>query len=327
MKHILIVQPIHSEAIAFLDHRTDVTYEVATDFSQHKLLTLVPQADALIVRDAPLPIAVLEAAPLLKVVSRHGVGYDNIPIDYCTSRGLPVTVVGDVNAISVAEHTFFLILAVAKHGIRLDRAVRTGDFSARNRLLSAELRGRTLLVIGFGRVGREVARRAAAFGMEIVVYDPHTDRTRYPDVRFSDNLLEALPRAHVVTLHLPLSLETAHFIGAREMEAMRPGAILINTARGGIVDEAALLTALDRRHLLGAGLDTFETEPLPHSHLLAMRDDVVLSPHSAALTEEALVAMGLTAVRNALAGIDGTLDPSVVVNQPRPRESLCHAVQ
>lgn len=310
-----MVQPVRPEALALLEARQDIAHEVVTDFSQANLLRHVAAVEALIIRDAPLPAAVLEAAPLLKVVSRHGVGYDNIPIDYCTRRGLPVTVVGDVNAASVAEHALFLMLAVAKWGVRLDRAVRAGDFAARGRLTAVELRGRVLLVVGFGWVGREVARRAAAFGMEVIVYDPLAERGRDPGVRFADDLEEALAEAQVVTLHLPLGPDTRHLIGARELAAMRAGAILVNTARGGIVDEAALIAALDRGHLLGAGLDTFETEPLPTSHPLARRDDVVLSPHSAALTDEALVAMGVAAVRNALAGIDGSLAPRLVVNR------------
>ena len=269
MKRILIVQPVRPEATALLDARPDVAYEIVTDFSEENLLRHAPPADALVIRNAPLPVAVLDAAPRLKVVSRHGVGYDNIPIDYCTKRRLPVTVVGDVNAVSVAEQTFFLILAVAKHGLRLDRAVRTGDFVARNRLPAAELRGRTLLVIGFGRVGREVASRGVAFGMEVVVHDPLADRGRHPGTRFSDDLRQALASADVVTLHVPLAPDTLHMIGPGELAAMRQGAILINTARGGIVDEAALVASLDSGHLMGAGLDTFEEEPLPPTHPLA----------------------------------------------------------
>src|SRR5262249_19226155 len=148
------------------------------------------ESDAITVRDAPLPIDVLEAAPQLKVISRHGVGYDNIPIDYCTSRGVPVTVVGDVNAVSVAEQTMYLMLAAARHGIELDHAVRSGAFAARAKIVGAELRGRSLLIVGFGRIGREVATRAQAFGVKVIVFDPYMVRTRSPDFAFVDSLAE-----------------------------------------------------------------------------------------------------------------------------------------
>uniref|UniRef100_UPI00190F7B96 NAD(P)-dependent oxidoreductase n=1 Tax=Rhizobium sp. 18055 TaxID=2681403 RepID=UPI00190F7B96 len=232
MKKILVIQPLRAEALALLDERADVTYQVVTDFSKDNLLKHVADADAITVRDAPLPIEVLAAAPNVKVVSRHGVGYDNIPIDYCTSRGIPVTVVGDVNAISVAEQTMFLMLAAAKSGVQLDTAVRKGDFAARSRLIGIELRGRTLLVVGFGRIGREVAKRSASFGMNIVVFDPYAKRDGYDGVSFVDRLEDGLAVADVVTLHVPLSDSTRNLIDDGALNQIKRGAIVVNTARG-----------------------------------------------------------------------------------------------
>ena len=315
MKKILVVQPLRPEALALFDARSDVGYEVITDYAPDNLLRHIGDADALTIRDAPLPTQVLQAAPRLAVISRHGVGYDNIPIDYCTSRNLPVTVVGDVNAVSVAEQTMFLMLAAAKHGIVLDAAVRSGDFSARSRLIGLELRGKKLLVVGLGRIGREVAARARAFGMTIIGYDPYADRTLLPDIVFVDDLDEGLAQADVLTVHVPLGPTTRDLIGAREIALMPKGSIVLNTARGGIVDEDALLAALDAGHLWAAGLDTFDLEPLPADHPLTRSERVVLSPHSASLTEASLIAMGLATAKNALAGLDGTLDPALVVNR------------
>ncbi|WP_216332436.1 hydroxyacid dehydrogenase [Rhizobium sp. X9] len=315
MKKILVVQPLRPEALNLFDQRSDVTYEIVTDFSRENLLNHVTDADAITVRDAPLPVDVLEAAPNLKIVSRHGVGYDNIPVDYCTSRGIPVTVVGDVNAISVAEQTMFLMLAAAKSGVQLDKAVRQGDFAARSRLIGVELRGRTLLVVGFGRIGREVAKRSASFGMNIVVFDPYAARSDANDATFVDRLEDGLAAADVVTLHIPLSDATRNLIDATALKQVKRGAIVINTARGGIIDENALADALADGHVRAAGLDTFETEPLPSTDRLVSEERVVLSPHNAALTEESLVAMGVMTARNALAGLDGNLDPALVVNR------------
>jgi len=314
MSKIVVIQPLRPEALHLFESRPDVVFEVVTDFSPENLLRHIGSADAITVRDAPLSQQVLEAAPNLRVISRHGVGYDNIPIDYCTARGLPVTVVGDVNAISVAEQTMFLMLAAARNGIELDGAVRQGDFSARSRLIGVELKGRTLLIVGFGRIGREVAKRALAFGMIVLVCDPFSDRGDRA-VRFVGSLEEGLAIADVVSLHVPLQSETRGLIGPREIALLPSGAILINTARGGIVDEDALCAAMLAGHVRAVGLDTFEREPLPIEHPLIGLKKAILSPHSAALTEESLLAMGLATVRNALDGIDGKLNPALVVNR------------
>lgn len=315
MKKILCIQPLHPEAIKLLEARSDIKFEVVTDFSVENLLSKVSDADAITVRDAPLPIEVLEAAPNLKIVSRHGVGYDNIPVEYCTSRGIPVTVVGDVNTTSVAEHTLFLMLATARSGIRLDDAVRNGNFSARSKVPCFELSKRTLLIVGYGRIGQEVALRAKAFGMNIIVFDPYAKAADHPGTVFVQHLDDALAFADMVSLHIPLSPKTRNLIGERELQLMPQGAVVINSARGGIVDEDALVRAIRQGHIRGAGLDTFSVEPLPADSPLIAEQDVILSPHSAALSTEALIGMGVMTVKNALAGLDGALNPALVVNR------------
>lgn len=311
---VVVVQPLHAEAIALLDRRSDVSYRVLTDWSESELLTHAAEADAITIRDAPLPPSFVEAATNLKVIARHGVGYDNVPIDLCTLRGIPVALVGPANAVSVAEHTMMLMLAAARAAIELDTAVRDGDFAARSRVRGVELRGRTLLLVGYGQIGREVAARAAAFGMRVCVVDPNLASQPSEGIELIAGLDAALRDADVVSLHLPLTDETRGLIGARELDLMPPGSILVNAARGGLVDEVALLDAVRSRHLYGAGIDTFAVEPLSSDSPLLTERRIVLSPHAAALTEEAMVAMGVATVNNALAGIDGTLDPALVVN-------------
>lgn len=315
MKKIVVIQPLRPEALALFDQRSDVTYEIVTDFTPANLLTKVAEADAITVRDAPLPVEVLAAAPNLKIVSRHGVGYDNIPVAYCSERGIPVTVVGDVNAVSVAEHAIYLILAAARFGVELDEAVRGNEFGRRAKLIGVELQGRTLLLVGYGRIGRETARRAQGLGMEIIVYDPYADRAAFPGTRFAETLDEGLEQADVVSLHIPLSDATRNLIDARALALMPKGSIVINTARGGIIDEEALAASLNSGHTHAAGLDVFAVEPLPAGSPILGSKRVILTPHSAALTEESLIGMGVMTARNALAGLDGTLDPQLVVNR------------
>ena len=156
-KKVLVIQRIAQPALDMLSARDDIEFEVLTDTSVDNIAARSVDVDAITIRDAPLPAEAIAGARNLKVVSRHGVGYDNVPIAFCTERGIPVTIIGDVNAVSVAEHTLFLMLAVAKNGGRFDRAVRAGDFAVRSRKTTVELRGKTLLLVGYGRIGQEFA--------------------------------------------------------------------------------------------------------------------------------------------------------------------------
>lgn len=314
-KKILVIQPLHPTAIALLDARKDISYEVMTDFSEATLVKAARNVDAITVRDAPLSRNVIEQAPSLSVISRHGVGYDNIPVDFCTQKSIPVTVVGPVNAVSVAEQTLFLLLAAARAGVVLDRAVRDGNFSARSNTLGVELLGKTLLLIGYGRIGQEVARRALAFGLKVTVYDPYYAGGADVEITLVGCLDAALKQADAVSLHLPLSDATRNILGARELGLLPKGAIIVNASRGGLIDETALANAVQSRALHGAGIDTFNVEPLDPRSPLIREPRIVLSPHSAALTEDALIAMGVKTVENALAGLKGSLNPQLVINK------------
>ncbi len=314
-KKVLVIQPLHEKALALLDGREDVSYKIVTDFSEENLLKHVGSADAITVRDAAMSRKVVEQATSARVISRHGVGFDNIPVDFCTQLNIPVTIVGPVNAVSVAEHTIFLLLAAARAGIELDSAVREGRFAARANTPGLELNGKTLLLIGFGRIGQEVARRAAALGMCVLVFDPYVADACNLSVTFVEYLDEALKGADAVSLHLPLTDETRDILGERRLALLPRGAIVVNASRGGLMDEDALVRHIRSGALHGAGIDTFQIEPLPPQSPLVVEKRVVLSPHSAALTEEALIGMGVKTVENALAALDGTLDPELVVNK------------
>ncbi len=311
---VLVIQSLLPTSLAILDRHPDVRWEMVDECSPSFLAEKVRDAAAITVRTAPLPQSVLENAPKLKVISRHGVGYDNLPVDYCTSRKIAVTVVGDANSTAVAEHAMFLILASAKLAIKMDAAVREGDFSARLRNFGLELNGRTLLIVGCGRIGRKLSPRACAFGMKVVFYDPYIDQVRVPDAEFVPSLEDGLKCADVVSLHVPLTPQTQNMLSARELDILPPNAIVVNAGRGGLIDEGALLERIKSGKIHGAGLDTFAQEPLPQDSPLTEERRVVISPHSASLTKETLQAMGDITVHNALDGIFGRLNPSLVVN-------------
>ena len=314
MNKVLVIQPLRPSSLELLDQQPGVSWEMVTDCSPSHLMNKVKDATAITVRTAPLPQSVLEHAPLLKVISRHGVGYDNLPLEYCTSRKIAVTIVGDVNATSVAEHAMFLILAVARSAVVMDAAVRRGDFESRLRNPGLELDGRTLLIVGCGRIGRKLLPRAQAFGLKVVFYDPYIEENSIPRAKFASSLDEGLKRADIVSLHVPLTEETRNLVGARELDLLPRNAIVVNAGRGGLVDEKALLEQIQSGKIFGAGLDSFDREPLPADSPLTGEQRIVLSPHSAALTNESLQAMGDMTVRNALDGILGRLNPKLVVN-------------
>jgi D-3-phosphoglycerate dehydrogenase / 2-oxoglutarate reductase len=317
MPKVLIIQPFHEEGMKLFAARPDVSCEVV-DGGLEALAEQIADADGVTIRTSPLPAAVIERAGRLKVVSRHGVGFDNIDVAALSRRGIPLAIAADANATAVAEHTLFFMLALAKQGLRHHRATREGGWALRNSLEAVDLLGRRVLVMGFGRIGREVAKRCAAFGMAVMVHDPYVQANVIEaagEYRSVPDFQAALPETDVLTVHVPLGADSRGLIGSAELASLPPHAFVINAARGGIVDEAALHDALTSGKIAGAALDVFEEEPPPEDHPLFALENVILSPHSAGLSKEAAIRMAISTARNALAGIDGTLDPSMVINR------------
>lgn len=313
MYKILVIEPLHQEALQLIDARNDVSYQLVTDVSEENILAHIEDADALTIRVSPLPVKALQKGKKLKVVSRHGVGYDNIPLDECNRLGIPLALVGSVNSIAVSEQTIFLMMAAAKLGAIFNQGVKVGNFGIRSKYRPIELNEKKLLIVGFGKIGREVAKRAQAFGMDILVYDPY-QKPDEGDLKVLPSLEEGLEIADVITLHLPLTPETKYLIGKKELAILKDKAILVNTSRGGIIDENALHETLCTGKLHGVGLDVFEEEPVHPDNPILSHDRVIVSPHSSALTDDTLKAMGMMTVQNALNAIDGCLDPALVVN-------------
>lgn len=314
---VVVAPKIHQSGLDLLESRSDIRHEVLEDVSEASLKRAFADADGVVIRAMPVPRSAFETAKRLRIVSRHGVGYNNVDIDYLTELGIPLALTVDANALSVAEQTMFFLLALAKNGLVYDRATRGNRFGIRESLDCIDISGKTLLIVGFGRIGRLVAERARAFGMKVAVFDPMVAAEMIIAARSAPvaALAEALPRADFLTVHVPLVKQTKGMIGAAELALMHKGACVINTARGGIVDEKALIAALTERRLRGAGLDVFEDEPPAADNPLLALDNVILSPHSAGLTVECAERMAIASVENVLAGLDGTLDPATVVNR------------
>jgi D-3-phosphoglycerate dehydrogenase len=304
-QRVYVDGPIHEEALGMLRSATEVVPEAV------ELGSALPDVHAVLLRTASLDAEAIERARSLRVIARHGVGVDNVAVDVAARRGIPVLITPQANLRSVAEHVFALALAVSRNLILADHTVRDGRFASRDRLMGRELSGATLGVIGLGRIGGEVARMAAwGFGMRVLGYDPllSPGRIRERDAEPVETLPDLLRACDLVTVHVPLSGQTRGLLGRRELASMRPGSILIQTSRGGVVDEDALVDALRSGHLAGAGIDVYETEPPPQDHPFFSMEQVVLTPHTAALTEQAMRRMAVDAAQGILDVLGGA-DP------------------
>ncbi len=315
MPHLLIAGKLHPAGLALLDNAEGVTCDYVEEVSEQSYAPLIGKADGLVIRTQPLSAATVADAPRLKIVSRHGVGYDSVDVAALNARRIPLCVVGDVNSLSVAEHAMLLILACAKRLLRADRAVRTGSWGWRNRLEAGEISGKRLLIIGYGRIGRHLARMAEGFAMEIRAYDPFLAEQGWPEGRVTPvaTLVDGLGWADVISVNAPKAARPV--LGADEFTCVKPGAILVNTARGGVVDEAALSSALAEDRVAAAGLDVFDVEPPAKNHPLFAFDQVVLTPHIAGLTQQAAERMAIASVQNVLDFFAGRIDPDLIVNK------------
>lgn len=314
MPHLVIAGKLHATGLDLARSAPGVTLDYVEDVSEAALLAHLPQAEALVLRTQPLSAAAVARAPHLRIVSRHGVGYDAVDLAALTARGIPLAIVGDVNSVSVAEHAMMLLLAAAKRALRGHRAVaEPAGWGWRNRFEGVELAGKRLLILGFGRTGRHLARLAAAFGMELRACDPVLAAKGWPEGGIEAvDLAGGLAWADAVSVHVPGGARP--LLGAGELSLLRPGAILVNTARGGVVDEGALVAALAEGRIGAAGIDVFATEPPEAGHPLARFDQVILSPHIAGMTAESAERMAVVAVQNALDGLAGRPDPAMIVN-------------
>jgi len=288
---VVYLEPIPSAVEAIIRERVPDGFEVSFRREDEPVAGAVASADFVLVATTRLTAEVIEHGSRLRLIQHQGVGYDNIDLAAARARGIPVAICPAGTSIGVAEHVFLLILAVYKRLLEADASLRRGEWLQwALRPTSFEIAGKTIGLVGLGRIGREVAVRARAFAAEVVYYDsvrPDPDVERELGVRFLP-LDELLSTSDVVSLHVPSTAETRHLIDAAALAKMKPTAVLINTARGPLVDEAALAEALRSNRILGAGLDVFAVEPPPADHPLFALPNAVVTPHIAAGTADAL---------------------------------------
>lgn len=313
---VLIPEEIAPEGKEYLREKG---YEIkmGSGLTEDDIVRDVADCDAILIRNQPLTRRIIDAAPKLKVVGRHGVGVDALDIPYATEKGIWITNAPLSNYKAVAEHTLFLMLACAKYIHVVDREFHAGNFEIRNSLMTIELEGKTLGLLGLGRIGRSVAEKARVFGMNIVGYDPYLPQELVPSyVKRLSTKEEVLREADFVSLHMPSTAENRHLIGEKELSLMKPTAFLINTARGGIVEEGALTQALKAGIIAGCALDVFEQEPPDTTAELFQLENAILTPHNAAHTWESTARMGLHAAQGIHEVLSGQ-EPTWPVNHPK----------
>jgi D-3-phosphoglycerate dehydrogenase len=259
----------------------------------------------------------LEASGDMKVVTRIGVGFDAVDVPALSRRKVPLMVAGTANSPSVAEQALFMMLTLAKRAVEMHSIVKDGKWAHRLSMLPYDLFGKTVLIIGFGRIGTRTAKRCLAMEMNVLIYDPYKPAAEIKAAGCEpvNDLDAALPRADFVSVHCPKTPETVGMFNAARLQRMKPSAYLINTARGGIVDEQALYQTLVSGKLAGAGLDVFEQEPPPSGHRLFELPNVVMAPHVAGVTREAVDRMSVQTARNILSALDGEPIRQNVINQ------------
>lgn len=294
---VLVTDEIDPEGVSLLRAEPSIQVDELPTRRPAELLEIIGQYDALVGRSATrISADVLEAGVRLKVIGRAGVGVDNVDLDRATQLGIAIINAPGGNTIAVAELVFGVALALFRHVPEARDSMRAGDWR-RSQLGGSELRGRTLSIVGLGRIGGEVARRARAFGMKVVAFDPYVGASRFEELGIErvETLADALDLADLLTLHVPLTAETRGMIGPAELARLGPRAVLLNYSRGGVVDEEALLTALQEGHIAGAGIDVFDREPLPADHPLRHAPNAILTPHLGASTVEAQKSVAIEA--------------------------------
>lgn len=316
MPRVLAAGKLHPSGLSMLQNAPDITLDYIEDTSTEAMLPYLPEADAVLLRMQDMSAPIIAQAPKMQLVSRHGVGFDAVDVSALNARGIALSIVGDVNAQTVAEHAMMLMLTASRQAVAYDAAARPGgDWGFRNSLSAREISGKTLLIIGFGRIGQRLARMALGFEIRVLAYDPYlSPETVLPEgVARVDDLHAAFKVADLVSLHVPKAGEKP-ILGAYELSLLPPNAVVVNTARGGLIDEDALCEALTSGTLHAAGLDVYAQEPLAKDSALLSTRGVMLTPHAASMSAECAERMAVAAARNILDFFEGRLDPALVVN-------------
>jgi len=316
MRKILIIKKIHDSGIQLLNRRRDYSYEVIenleTDFLKNKL----KDCDAISLRTSKFTKELIESSPKLKIISRHGVGYDNVDLIAAKNKNIVLSITSNSLAATVAEHVFFMMLSVSRGIDIYDKNVKRGDFSERKNLpLSKELWNKNILIVGFGRIGKNLIKKCIGFDMNVFVYDPFVDEKIINNLggKKIENFYTTIKEMDYLSIHTPLTEKSKNLINLKVLSSMRKNSIIINTSRGGIVNEIDLNEALNRDIIFGAGLDVFEKEPPDINNPLLKNKKVFLSPHTSTFTEECVERMGIETVQNIIDFFDNKLEKNKII--------------
>ena len=316
MKKILVIQPIHDAGIELLKNNSDYEFEIVENVNPEFLKSKIKDCDGISIRTAKLTSDVIEVAEKLKIISRHGVGYDNIDLKSSKQKNLTLAITATANAVAVAEHVMFMLLNISKRKNMYDNTVKEGKFNDRNKLpKTVELWNKNILIAGFGRIGQALIKRCLGFEMKVFVYDPFVSKDiieKLGGIKV-DSMEETCKDMDAISLHIPLNDKTKNIINYDLLKNMKRNCIIINAARGGIVNEMDLDKALKENLIFGAGLDVFEIEPPEANNPLLKNDKVFLSPHTAAFTEECMTRMGKETVQNIIDFFDEKLEKSKII--------------
>jgi D-3-phosphoglycerate dehydrogenase / 2-oxoglutarate reductase len=320
MRKVMLPHTMGQQGIDIVRAREDIeTVIYPAGVAQSDLLPQLADCAGIALSGTPYRQTEMDASPAMQVVARIGVGYDAVEVPALTARRVPLMVAGTANSTSVAEQAFHLMISLAKKNREMDGMVREGKWQNRHGALPMELSGKTVLIVGFGRIGTRTAKRCLGFDMIVLVCDPFIDQAKITAAGCDPaaDLDAALPLADFLTIHCPKSPATVDLINGVRLARMKRGAFVVNTARGGIVNEPALYDALVSGQVAGAGLDVFDMEPTPVDNKLLSLDNVFASPHMAGVTVEAVQAMAVATARNILSALDGepnrdnTINPEV----------------
>ena len=314
-KKILVIQNIHQEGINLLKGNSSYEFEIFDEINED-LKQKIVDCDAISIRTAKLPNEIISSAKKLQVISRHGVGYDNIDLKSTKEIGATLTITATANAVAVAEHVMFMLLNISKRKDMYDQSVKSGKFNDRNKLpKTIELWGKNILIAGFGRIGQALIKRCLGFEMNVFVYDPYINDEKIKSLggKKVNDIKEAVKEMDAISLHMPLNDETKNIVNYDLLRSMKTNCIVVNAARGGIINEVDLDKALRENLIFGAGLDVFETEPPKSDNPLLKNDKVFLSPHTAAFTEECMIRMGKETIQNIIDFFEKKLDKSKII--------------
>ena len=316
MYKIGVIEKIHDKGLELLDKNKKFQYEIIEDISKENLIKELPKFDGVTLRVAKLGNEILSKCKKLKVISRHGVGYDNVDIKYLKSNNIKLLITATANAVSVAEHVMYMILSLSKGITQYDQMVRSGQFrNAANKLLTFELLNKEILIMGFGRIGKILIKRCLGFDMKVNVYDPFVEK-KYIEEQGGNKIEDLdlfLKTADYLSIHMPLNDKTRNLINLNKLKTMKKNVIIINTARGGIINEKDLDEAVKNNIIFGAGLDVFVNEPIENDSPLLKNKKILLSPHSATFTQECTIRMGIQTVQNLIDFFENKLQKNMIV--------------